>query len=77
MATAKTQTEVFNRLIVDVANGTETIVEMTAEEIAEMRQREAEQIAAQSAAAAKAAARQSALAKLAELGLTEEEIAAL
>lgn len=77
MATAKTQIEVFNRLVVDVANGTETIVEMTAEEIAEMRKNEAEQIAAQAADAAKIAARQSALAKLKELGLTEAEIAAL
>lgn len=48
----------------------------TAEEIAEIQ---AAQSAPQSAdlIAAKAAARQSALAKLAELGLTEEEIAAL
>ena len=56
----------------------ETIIRpLTAEEIAQ-RENDATEIAAQQAAiAAKAAARQSALAKLAELGLTEEEIAAL
>ena len=51
--------------------------EATAEEIAEIQARQAEVAAIKAAEAAKAAARQSALAKLAELGLTEEEIAAL
>jgi DNA-binding NarL/FixJ family response regulator len=64
-------------LIVDAATGTETIRELTADEIAEREamaleaaQREAEQ-------QAKIEARESALAKLAALGLTADEIAAL
>lgn len=51
--------------------------ELTAEEIAERAALVTEAAAQQAAIEAKAAARQSALAKLAELGLTEEEIAAL
>ncbi|HSG53121.1 MAG TPA: hypothetical protein VLA40_13525, partial [Rheinheimera sp.] len=56
----------------------ETIIRpLTAEEIAQRELDAAEAAALKAAAEAKAAARQSALAKLAELGLTEEEIAAL
>lgn len=74
MATAKTAPTVQ---IYDHATGETIVREMTAEEI-EIREASAAQLAAEKAAAdAKAAARQSALAKLAELGLTEEEIAAL
>jgi hypothetical protein len=51
--------------------------EMTAEEIAELETLQAEATTAEAAEQAKAAARVSALAKLAELGLTEEEVAAL
>lgn len=51
--------------------------EMTAEEIAEMATVDAENIASQAVAAAHEAARQSALAKLAALGLTSDEITAL
>ena len=51
--------------------------EATAEEIAELKEFQAQASAAKTASEAKAAARQSALAKLAELGLTEEEIQAL
>jgi hypothetical protein len=51
--------------------------EMTAEEIAELEVLQAEAEAQEAQKEAKAAARQSALAKLAELGLTAEEIAAL
>lgn len=72
MATAKTQ--IFTELIIDGETGEQIIRELTAEEIS---QRQSEAVAIQTAQAAKAAARQSALAKLAELGLTEEEIAAL
>jgi DNA-binding NarL/FixJ family response regulator len=51
--------------------------EMTAEEVAELNKIRALAQAALDADAARLAARQSALAKLAALGLTEEEIAAL
>ncbi len=51
--------------------------EATEEEIAEIQARHAEAAAFEAAQKAKAAARASALAKLAELNLTEEEIAAL
>lgn len=64
-------------LEIDAATGTETIRDLTVEEIAEREAINAELAAQKAAAEAKAAARQSALAKLAELGLTEEEIAAL
>jgi hypothetical protein len=64
-------------LVFDALTNTETIRDLTAEEIAEIEQVreafEARQIESQ----AKQAARESALAKLAALGLTEEEIAAL
>jgi hypothetical protein len=69
------------KLVVDCSTGVTTEVELTAEEIA---QREAdaaafaEQKAAEDAAKAEAeAAKASAQAKLAALGLTAEEIAAL
>ena len=51
--------------------------EMTAEEVAELNKIRASAQAALDADAARLAARQSALAKLAALGLTEAEIAAL
>ncbi len=68
------------KLVVDVTAGTEELVELTDDEIAEMAagaeeaktQREADE----AAAAAKAAAKASGDAKLKELGLTDEEIAA-
>ena len=69
MATAKTDT-----IYVQIDD---LVREATAEEIAEIQAITAQAAAEQAAAEAKAAARQSALAKLAELGLTEEEIAAL
>lgn len=77
MATAKTATELETILIVDVATGQEIIRELNADEIAQRKLDAQADLARQSELAAKAAARQSALAKLAELGLTEEEIAAL
>lgn len=61
----------------DILNKTSNVVNLTSEQIADAEIVKANWIAQQSAIEAKAAARQSALAKLAELGLTAEEIAAL
>jgi hypothetical protein len=69
------------KLIVDCTTGEQTIVELTDEEIAERaimaNQALAEQQAREAADLAKAEAKASAQAKLAALGLTEAEIAAL
>lgn len=66
---------------VDCSTGVSTERPMTAEEIQAMEERQAEfvaqQAAAEAEAAAKAAAKASAEAKLAALGLTADEIAAL
>lgn len=74
-------TETLTKIVVDCSTGEQTVVPLTAEEIA---QREAdalayaEQQAIQEAEqAAKAEAKASAEAKLSALGLTAEEIAAL
>jgi len=74
-------TETLTKIVVDCSTGEQTVVPLTAEEIA---QREAdalayaEQKATQEAEeAAKAAAKASAEAKLAALGLTADEIASL
>lgn len=64
-------------LEVDALTGVETVRDLTADEIADRKAIAAEYVAQAAAQEAKAAARQSALAKLAELGLTEEEIQAL
>lgn len=76
MATTK-----LTKIVVDCSTGEQTEVELSAEEIA---QREADALAyagaqatAEAEAQAVAAAKASAEAKLAELGLTAEEIAAL
>ena len=61
----------------DALTGETTERELTAEEIAQHELDVANALAQQSEAEAKAAARESALAKLADLGLTAEEIAAL
>jgi hypothetical protein len=71
----------LTKLIVDCSTGITTEVELTAEEIAQ-REKDIASIAAQraeqeAAEAAKAEAKASANAKLAALGLTAEEIAAL
>ena len=73
--------ETLTKVVVDCSTGEQSIIELTEEEIAQ-RDLEAKEFAkiqkAEKAAAdAKAAARASALTKLAELGLTEEEIQAL
>lgn len=75
MATAKTQT----LKVVEFNGATGDFIErdLTAEELAQFEIDKAAAAAEAAEKAAKAAARQSALAKLAELGLTEEEIAAL
>ena len=74
-------TEILNKVIVNCATGEQTIVELTAEEIA---QREIDKVNSETAlaqiaaeVAAKAAAKASAESKLAALGLTADEIAAL
>ncbi len=68
------------KLILNCETGEQTEVELTAEEIAELEaaaQAEADRLAAEAEAAAKAEAKANAEAKLAALGLTPEEIAAL
>ncbi len=69
------------KLVVDCSTGITTEVELTAEEVAEREARQAEYLALKEqellAAQAKAAAKASALVKLAALGLTEEEAAAI
>ena len=64
----------MEKVIVDCSTGEQTVVPLTAEEIAELEaaaaQAEADRLAAEQEAAAKAAARQALLDKL---GITEEE----
>ena len=71
----------MDKVIVDCSTGEQTVVPLTAEEIADLEaaaaQAEQERQAAEAEAAAKAAAKAAAEAKLAALGLTAEEIAAL
>lgn len=71
---ATTKTEVLSALEVNALTGETITRELTSAEIAQLQNQAAADLAA---VKAKVAARQSALAKLAELGLTEEEIAAL
>jgi hypothetical protein len=70
-------TETFKEVTVDVATGQVTERPLTAEEIAERELMQAEAEERQAEAEAKVAARESALAKLAALGLTADEVAAL
>lgn len=74
-------TEVITKLVIDCETGEQTVVPLTEEELA---QRELDRIASEEAQAARQAeeqaradAKASAQAKLALLGLTEEEISAL
>ena len=73
--------ETLTKIIVDCATGQVEELPLTEEEIAEREamaaQAEADRLAREAEEAAKAAARESAMSKLAELGLTEEEIQAL
>jgi DNA-binding NarL/FixJ family response regulator len=74
-------TETLTKIVVDCSTGEQTIVPLTAEEIAQREadaQAYAEQKAIQEAEeAAKATAKASAIAKLAALGLSDTEIAAI
>jgi hypothetical protein len=74
-------TETLNKIVVDCSTGEQTIVPLTAEEIAQRELDAAAHAEAESIlkaeAEAKAEAKESAQAKLAELGLSAEEIAAL
>ena len=71
----------MDKVIVDCSTGEQTVVPLTAEEIADLEaaaaKAEQDRQAAEAEAAAKAAAKAAAEAKLAALGLTAEEIAAL
>ena len=71
----------MDKVIVDCSTGEQTVVPLTAEEIADLEaaaaKAEQDRLAAEAEAAAKAAAKAAAEAKLAALGLTAEEIAAL
>lgn len=74
-------TEILTKVVVDCTTGEQTVIPLTADEIA---QREAdaaafaaEQAAREAEATAVAAAKEAANAKLLALGLTAEEIAAL
>ena len=69
------------KVVVDCSTGIQEVIELTDEEIAQMEvdraNAEAERAAREAEATAKAAAKAAAQAKLAALGLTAEEIAAL
>jgi hypothetical protein len=69
--------EILKAIIFDASTGKITEREFTAEEIAEREALQLEMESRQLEQESKATARASALAKLAELGLTEEEVAAL
>lgn len=74
-------TDTPTKLIINCETGEQEIVPLTAEEIAQAEadrlEWEAKQAAAEAEAQAKAEAKASAIAKLAALGLTEEEAAAI
>jgi hypothetical protein len=74
-------TDTPTKVIVDCSTGEETILPLTADEIADLEaarvQAEADRAAAEADAQAKAEAKASALAKLAALGLTEDEAKAI
>jgi DNA-binding NarL/FixJ family response regulator len=63
--------------IIDAVTGESVIVPFTADEIAEHEAQQAKEQTQRAEAEAKAIARESALAKLAALGLTADEVAAL
>lgn len=73
--------EVVTKLVIDCETGEQHVVPLTEEELAEREQMrlqaEAEQAARDLAEQEKAAAKQSAIEKLAALGLSDNEIAAL
>ena len=69
------------KVVMDCSTGIQEVIELTDEEIAQLETDranwEAERLAREAEAEAKAAAKAAAQAKLAALGLTAEEIAAL
>ena len=71
----------MKKIVVNCETGVTEEIDLTPEEIAELEESQAALVAQQkldaAAALAKETARASALSKLAELGLTEDEIAAL
>jgi len=69
--------EIETVLTVDAQTGEQVERELTTEELAKRATLQAESQARQAEQEARAAARESALAKLADLGLTAEEVAAL
>jgi hypothetical protein len=73
--------EIITKLVIDCSTGIETVVPLSAEELAQRELDAAAALEAKAAQdaeiAAKAAAKASAQAKLAALGLTVEEISAL
>lgn len=73
--------EVLTKLVVDCSTGEQSIVPFTPEEITAWQkmheQYETERLAAEAEAQAKAEAKASAIAKLAALGITEDEAKAL
>jgi DNA-binding NarL/FixJ family response regulator len=69
--------ETLKAVIFDAATGETTERPLTSDEIAQREANQAEAEAQQAEAEAKATARESALAKLAKLGLTADEVAAL
>jgi hypothetical protein len=71
------ETETAKAFVFDGETGEQIVRDLNADEIADQAASQAEFEARQAEREAKAAARESALAKLAELGLTAEEIAAL
>ena len=74
-------TDTPSKVIVDCSTGEQTVVPLTAEEIAELEaaqaQAEADRLAAEAEAAQKAALKQAAQDKLKALGLSDLEVAAL
>jgi hypothetical protein len=74
-------TETLTKVIVDCSTGKQTLLPLTADEIAQLEidraEAEADRAAAEAEAEAKAEAKASALAKLAALGLTKEEAKAI
>jgi hypothetical protein len=73
--------DILTKVIVDCSTGEQTIEPLTAQEIADLEasraQAEADRATAEAEAQANADAKASALAKLAALGLTEEEAKAI
>ena len=71
----------MEKIIVDCSTGEQTVIPLTAEEIAELEaaaaKAEQDRLAAEAEAAQKAALKQAAQEKLKALGLTDLEVAAL